>query len=96
MAAWVANGVIHFNTYDFDYYGGHVPALGKNEHYDNADLHHWFFIYQGHSYRDHKTTVYIHFNSKDTRLEFNDNWHYLPDHATFYLGKDKFFPAFNG
>lgn len=96
LACWVGNGYLHFSTYDFRYYGGHKVNVAKNEYYDNKDLHKWFFVYQGYSHHLRKAVAYVHFAGKDTRIEWNNLWHYLPDQATFFLGKDPSYQGFNG
>nr|AWX67867.1 carboxy-terminal crystallin fold protein [Philasterides dicentrarchi] len=95
LVCWVGNGYLHFSTYSFNWHGGHNVNAYQNVNY-GQDLNNWFFIYQGHSYKEHKTVAYVKFANSEKVLTWENNWHMLADDATFYLGKDPFYPAFNG
>jgi hypothetical protein len=60
------------------------------------NLESWFFIYQGYSFVEKKAYAFVKWADSENFLVWENLYHQLPDRVTLWLGKDPFYPAFNG
>lgn len=60
------------------------------------NLDRWFFVYFGYSFSQKKAFAYVKFTEKDEVLYWNNLWHMIPKTFQAFVGKDPFYPAFNG
>jgi protein transport protein SEC24 len=59
-------------------------------------LEKWFWTYFGYSYEKKQAFAYVKFATEEKTLIFSNVWHEIPRYMGVYLGKDPFYPAFNG
>lgn len=60
------------------------------------DMNKWHFVYFGYSRKERRAAGFVQFEGRKEEVNFPDTNHFLNRNYYIYIGKDKFYPAYNG
>lgn len=87
------NVLIQSYTYDILYLA--TSKSFYNTIPNQADLSDWTFVYIGYSHHENKISVFLKFTDREEKLTMQAK-HFYTKYHQIKMGKDSWFPAFNG
>lgn len=92
----IEGGVLHFSTYSYKNINGEgKPNQFRNVNYKSDHIK-WHFVYFGYSRLRRQAAAKVIFKSRSELADFKDTNHFVPNRFYLYLGKDKWYTAYNG
>ena len=85
---------LHIKTYRHGTPTGDDFNLGPNK--DAPEIDQWFFIYMGYDVDLKKRTFYVKFASSEWVDVIENLVHKVPNYIGVYLGRDTYYPGWNG
>ncbi|CAD8140693.1 unnamed protein product [Paramecium octaurelia] len=99
LSLWLGNlqgGILHFPTYTYtNMNGAGNPNVVQNIQHKNRH-NNWFFVYYGYSKVNRQAYAYVKWTDSEDSLNYDNINHYFAPKFFISVGKDKFFPGFNG